>query len=76
MAKKIDEVEAILRDLGVSDTPTIYVFNKMDTIKNLSHDWLVERFKDKTPVFVSAATGAGLEDLKETIARRISAKNP
>ncbi|MEO5927578.1 MAG: GTPase HflX [Patescibacteria group bacterium] len=71
MAKKIDEVEQILKTLGVDKTPTIYVFNKMDTIKNLSHDWLVERLKEKTPVFVSAATGVGLEDLKETIAIRV-----
>lgn len=74
MAKKIDEVEAILKDLGVAETPTVYVFNKMDNVKNLSHDWLVERFKEKTPVFVSAATGAGLEELKETIARRTTVR--
>lgn len=67
MAEKIDEVEAILKSLGVDKTPTIYVFNKMDTIKNRSHDWLVERFADKTPVFVSAATGQGLEDLKNAL---------
>lgn len=67
MAEKIDEVEAILKSLGVDKTPTIYVFNKMDTIKNRPHDWLVERFADKTPVFVSAATGQGLEDLKNAL---------
>lgn len=67
MAEKIDEVEAILKSLGVDKTPTIYVFNKMDTIKNRPHDWLVERFADKTPVFVSAATGQGLEDLKDAL---------
>jgi GTP-binding protein HflX len=71
MADKITEVDAILKSLGVDTTPTILVFNKIDTITNRSHDWLLERYADKSPVFVSAATGDGLEELKETIARRI-----
>ncbi len=71
VAHKIDEVNEILRSLGVEHTPTIYAFNKIDTVTNRSHEWLIERFADKTPVFVSAVTGQGLEDLKETIARRI-----
>lgn len=71
VSKKIDEVEEILASLGVAKTPTIYVFNKIDTIENRSHDWLIERFADKAPVFVSAATGQGLEDLKDAIAKRV-----
>lgn len=70
-ADKILEVEAILKQLGVSDTPTIYVFNKLDQAKRLKKTDLKKQYKEKTPVFVSALSGVGLEDLKKRIGQRL-----
>ncbi|MFA5935563.1 MAG: GTPase HflX [Patescibacteria group bacterium] len=73
MAEKIEEVEKILSSLGVADMPKIYVFNKIDTIKKIDRKSLLEKYADKTPVFVSALTGKGLEDLKDAIEQRVRA---
>ena len=65
---KIHVVEDILFELGVPDKPKIYVFNKIDLIKN--RDWRsdigdqIEReYKTFSPVFVSGQTKEGLKDL-------------
>lgn len=115
MAKKIAVVEDILIQIGLQDKPKIYVFNKIDLIKNhnlpehlkidlLAHriypgiikagagashllGWkhleeltkdakkytfnnpkqLKRRYKEFTPVFVSAISGNGIQDLLEVI---------
>ncbi len=72
LKEKIAEVEAILNDLGIADTPKIYVFNKMDVAKNFPRAEIKKRFRDFTPVFVSCVHGRGLDMLKRTILRRLS----
>lgn len=67
--EKIEEVEQILDQLGVSKTPKIYVFNKTDLVKRIPKTTLLKRYKQMTPVFVSALKGEGLEELKKQIAR-------
>jgi GTP-binding protein HflX len=54
------EVEKVLRDLGVEDRPRIHVFNKVD---RLPPDDLVALARNNGNVYVSALTGAGLDDL-------------
>lgn len=71
---KIQEVEAILDDLGVHDTPKIYAFNKTDCLKRVPEKTLSKTYKEFTPVFVSAAKKTGLESLSKTIAARLFAK--
>ncbi len=71
---KIQEVEAILDDLGVHDTPKIYVFNKIDCLKRLPEKTLSKTYKAFTPTFVSAAKKTGLDTLSQTIAARLFAK--
>ena len=47
---------------------TILVFNKIDTIDVEKMAYLREKFSDLSPIFISAAVGEGLEDLKLKIA--------
>ena len=71
MAEKIAEVEDVLAGLGVSDTPKVYVFNKMDAAKRVGKARLKKEFKTFTPVFVSAKTGEGMGELKGEIGKRV-----
>ncbi len=71
MTQKITEVEDILTQLNLKDAPSIYVFNKIDQVKRLAKATLTKRYKTKTPVFVSAVKGLGLEDIKAKIGERL-----
>ncbi len=71
MHEKIEEVEQILKQLGVGETPKSYVFNKIDQAKKIQKAALSKKYKEMTPVFVSAVTGAGLEELKKQISLRL-----
>jgi GTP-binding protein HflX len=59
-AEQDAEVEKVLRDLGVEDRPRIHVFNKVD---RLAPDELAAFDRSNGNVYVSALTGAGLDDL-------------
>lgn len=64
MHDKIDEVEKILTQLGVSATPKVYVFNKIDLKKRIPRASIVKKYKEFKPVFVSAVSAMGLDGLK------------
>lgn len=68
---KVKEVESILNDLGVSDTPKIYVFNKIDLAKRIPRAVLKRTYKIFNPNFVSTITKEGLEELKQEIEKHI-----
>lgn len=55
-----EEVEKVLGDLGVKDTPRLHVFNKID---RLTPDELAGLARNNGNVFVSARTGEGLDAL-------------
>jgi GTP-binding protein HflX len=69
------EVERVLDEIGVTDTPQVVVFNKIDALPEHQQprsrlDW-VER-PDGTRVarvFLSAHSGEGLADLRQLLAR-------
>jgi GTPase len=70
------EVEKILNDLGVLERPRLRVFNKVDRLtpeqrEQFAAAWSGEK-NDEPPVFVSALTGEGLDELL----RRIDAALP
>lgn len=71
MHEKITEVESILSQLGISDTPKIYVFNKIDNVKRIKKTELAKTYKSFSPTFVSALKGQGLDELTEKIAEKI-----
>lgn len=66
------EVEKILRDLGVMQRPRLRVFNKVDRLtpeqrEGLTEAWTRAKNGDQPPVFISALTGEGLDELVKQI---------
>jgi GTP-binding protein HflX len=66
------EVEKILGDLGVMERPRLRVFNKVDRLSpeqrsELEAIWSRSRNGEEPPVFVSALTGEGLDELLKRI---------
>lgn len=59
-AEQDAEVEKILRDLGVEDRPRLHVFNKIDRLAPAEMGALS---RSNGNVYVSALTGAGMEEL-------------
>jgi GTP-binding protein HflX len=63
-AEQDAEVEKVLDDLGVKNTPRVHVFNKIDQLDPEQLANLVQsNGHNEQKAFTSAATGAGLEDL-------------
>jgi len=62
-------VQQVLDELGVNDIPVIQVFNKID----LKEDWQpkIDYVEGLCKVWLSAATNAGLDLLKEAIATQL-----
>lgn len=69
----IGTVQQVLCDLDLDEKPSIYVFNKIDLLKNRK---MIVDLKEKFPnaVFVSALKGIGLEQLKQTIQTELQNK--
>ena len=64
--KQVNVVNSILADLGVSETETIEVFNKIDLLEdNNISDGLQARYP--TSVIISAEHGTGLDILEDAI---------
>src|SRR6202043_3847068 len=63
-AEQDAEVEKVLDDLGVKNTPRVHVFNKIDQLDPEQLANLVRaNGHNEQKAFTSAVTGAGLEDL-------------
>lgn len=67
--ENVDAVMCVLGELGVRDIPMIHVFNKID----LQTGWQpkVDKTQKACKVWVSAASGLGLDLLKEAIATQL-----
>ncbi|HTT12825.1 MAG TPA: GTPase HflX [Burkholderiaceae bacterium] len=67
---QIEEVDRVLEDIGAGAVPRLLVFNKIDRLDRAPS---VERDPYGTirAVFVSAATGLGLESLRDALAERL-----
>ena len=70
--EKIDQVNLVLKEIDAARVPQIEVYNKIDLLDNVTPH--VERDEQGRiiRVWLSAATGAGVELLKEAIADRIA----
>jgi GTP-binding protein HflX len=79
LAEQLTEVQRVLADIGASGVPQILVFNKVDLLEpNQLPRVPVDVFDlgggtSAPRVFVSAVTGAGMDDLRSLICARISA---
>ncbi|MDR2212119.1 MAG: GTPase HflX [Pseudomonadales bacterium] len=64
----IEEVDKVLREIGAEDIPTLLVFNKIDLLPEAAP--VVERNESGRPirVWVSAHSGAGIDELLSAIA--------
>jgi len=60
---KIGVVNIILKELGRDLSNMIYIFNKIDGKMIFSKEALEEKYKEHSPLFVSAKTGDGISSL-------------
>lgn len=63
----IKVTEEVISDLGASDKPRLYVYNKADCLQNPSFSTA-----DKDTVLISAKTGFGIEKLLSLIEEKLS----
>src|SRR3954454_14585868 len=66
LREQIAAVNSVLAEIGGEDLPIVLVFNKVDRLDPLGRRRLANRFPEAQQV--SAATGAGLDGLREQIA--------
>lgn len=69
-SEKIDIVDEILKSIH-ADQPKLYVFNKIDAISEEQKTAIQENYAHLNPIFVSAITSEGVEDLKKIILKHL-----
>lgn len=69
---RIDDVNAVLREIGAHDLPRLVVYNKADLLSQ-EDNWLPA---DDAHLAVSALTGSGLPELLERVGRLLGAQPP
>jgi GTPase len=72
MNRQLDDVRAVIADIGADSLPTMLVVNKIDAIDALTRRRLENRFPDA--VLISARTGENLDELKRRIADFFSSR--
>jgi GTP-binding protein HflX len=68
---RIAAVDAVLAEIGAGDVPQWRVFNKIDRIEGLAAR-VEERPDEPVHAWVSAATGAGLDALRDALGRHFA----
>ncbi len=76
VVEQMAEVQRVLIEIGAGDVPQVLVFNKLDTLslERQPESWVDAMEVDGVSVprvFVSAKSGAGLDDLREVVASRV-----
>ena len=66
LEEMIDSVETVLHEIGADDVPVELVLNKIDLVDPLGRRRLANRFPGALQV--AAATGEGLDELRERVA--------
>jgi GTPase len=64
--RQLEEVRAVLTDIGADEIPQMLVVNKIDAVDALARRRLQNRFPDA--ILISAQTGENLDELKHRIA--------
>ncbi len=74
--EQIETVEKILNEIGVSELPVVKVYNKIDLLSESERNklLLINKGAGQLPLYISALTGDGLDQLKDRL-RRILFKN-
>ena len=68
--EQIASVEAVLKEIGVTDKKTILVYNKIDLVDN--QDVLPVLAQSENTLLISAKAGLGFEELKKLIASNLN----
>lgn len=68
--RQISAVDGVLKDIGVTEKPTLLVMNKLDLLTEVEQDKIKGRFPNA--VFCSAATGAGIGDLLDALTAQLA----
>jgi GTP-binding protein HflX len=71
------EVDRVLAEIGAQNTPQLLVFNKLDVLPSWArprvlHDSITVQGRELERVFVSAATGDGIPQLRAALAQRVA----
>jgi GTPase len=66
LRRQLEEVRAVLADIGADEIPQMLVVNKIDAVDALARRRLRNRFPDA--VLISARTGENLDELKHRVA--------
>ena len=69
---KVNVVNKILKDIGRSSEDVLYIFNKADMVDGNKKDEILEEYRQLLPIFVSAKTGSGIEEVLENISSRLT----
>jgi GTP-binding protein HflX len=67
---KIDIVNKILAELKITQ-PVILVFNKIDQLTSLEIDNIKANYLGQSVLYISAASGSGIDDLKKNITNQL-----
>src|SRR5262249_6051513 len=70
--EQIKAVNAVLKELGCSDKPTLLVLNKVDQVRDLSYLHVLQKHHRRS-VSISAVTGKGLDELRAAVIEMLSA---
>jgi GTP-binding protein HflX len=70
--ENIEQVEAVLAEIGADEIPVLQVFNKIDLLENFSPR--TERNEEGVPVrvWVSAVSGQGMDGLFDAVVERLA----
>mgnify|MGYP000361941665 FL=1 len=68
--KHHETTDDVLQELGAADKKRLIVFNKTDLVEN---NYVMPRLRRRfgDPVFISAATGSGIPDLKNALVKEL-----
>ncbi|MBI2397433.1 MAG: GTPase HflX [Xanthomonadales bacterium] len=70
--ERIDQVNAVLAEIGAGDVPQLLVFNKIDRVPDLQPRRERTDDANRERVFVSAIQGSGLDLLRAAIGERLA----
>jgi len=69
--ERIQQVDAVLAEIGAADLAQVLVFNKMDLVTADAAQWALPTHDRHERVWVSAKTGQGVEALQTALAARL-----
>jgi GTP-binding protein HflX len=74
--EQIEEVQRVLHEIGAAEVPQVIVFNKVDALSpaqlpRSESDTFELEGRRYPRVFVSAQSGAGLDELRRVLAREV-----